>query len=244
MNATAPPAAVVEVLRHVNLVCFDVDSTVISDEGIDVLARTLGKSDVISALTASAMNGAVPFDVALTQRLNILRPTRQHIESFMNEAPFRLTDGIADVIRLLRQRGIHIALVSGGFRQMIRAVQTLIDVDDEDVYANNLLFTESGEYAGFDTNEPTAWAGGKAKAVATAKAKLQARSGADKKVVAIMIGDGATDLEARPVVDCMIGYGGIVVRPAVRAGADWFIYDWKALITILQTEQTQSPNTT
>jgi phosphoserine phosphatase len=48
-----------------------------------------------------------------------------------------------------------------------------------------------------------------------------------------MVGDGATDLEARPPADGFIGYGGIVVREKVKAGADWFVTDFAELITAL-----------
>ncbi len=48
-----------------------------------------------------------------------------------------------------------------------------------------------------------------------------------------MIGDGATDLEARPPADGFIGYGGIVVRETVKAKADWFITDFNDLLKVL-----------
>ena len=46
----------------------------------------------------------------------------------------------------------------------------------------------------------------------------------------VMIGDGATDLEARPPADLFIGYGGVARREAVEEGADWFVVDWKDVI--------------
>lgn len=39
----------------------------------------------------------------------------------------------------------------------------------------------------------------------------------------VMVGDGATDMQAKPPADAFIGYGGVVVRPAVHKGADWFV---------------------
>ena len=45
-----------------------------------------------------------------------------------------------------------------------------------------------------------------------------------------MVGDGATDLQARPPADVMLGFGGIAVRPAVRDGADWFVYDFASVL--------------
>jgi phosphoserine phosphatase len=48
-----------------------------------------------------------------------------------------------------------------------------------------------------------------------------------------MVGDGATDLEARPPADLMIGFGGVVVREKVRDHADWFVTDFKELADAL-----------
>ena len=48
-----------------------------------------------------------------------------------------------------------------------------------------------------------------------------------------MIGDGATDMEARPPADAFIGFGGVVVREKVKQGADWFVTDMQELINEL-----------
>ena len=58
-----------------------------------------------------------------------------------------------------------------------------------------------------------------------------------------MVGDGATDLEARPPADGFIGYGGIVVREKVKAGADWFVTDFSELIAGLDDPQHAQPVT-
>ncbi|KIY91472.1 hypothetical protein MNEG_16492, partial [Monoraphidium neglectum] len=52
-----------------------------------------------------------------------------------------------------------------------------------------------------------------------------------------MIGDGITDLEAVQVTggaDLFIGFGGVIQRPAVAAGADWYVTDYKMLIDNLR----------
>ena len=57
-------------------VCFDVDSTVVSEEGIDVLAEHCGAGAEVAAWTAKAMGGSVPFHEALEARLNLMKPNR------------------------------------------------------------------------------------------------------------------------------------------------------------------------
>jgi phosphoglycolate phosphatase-like HAD superfamily hydrolase len=51
-----------------------------------------------------------------------------------------------------------------------------------------------------------------------------------------MVGDGATDLEARQPggADIFIGYGGVVERPNIAQKADWYIYSIQPLIEALQ----------
>jgi phosphoserine phosphatase len=94
------------------------------------------------------------------------------------------------------------------------------------VIANTLLFNPDGSHAGFDQAAFTSRSGGKGAAIADLKARFGYRP-------LIMVGDGATDLEARPPADGFIGYGGIVVREKVRQGADWFVTDFAELLAAL-----------
>jgi phosphoserine phosphatase len=49
-----------------------------------------------------------------------------------------------------------------------------------------------------------------------------------------MVGDGATDMQAKPPAEAFIGYGGVAVRTAVQAGADWYIYDLQDMIDVVK----------
>lgn len=62
-----------DVLRRADAVCFDVDSTVITSEGIDDLADYLGCKEKVAELTAKAMGGSMPFHEALALRLDAMR---------------------------------------------------------------------------------------------------------------------------------------------------------------------------
>jgi len=50
----------------------------------------------------------------------------------------------------------------------------------------------------------------------------------------VMIGDGATDMQARPPADAFIGYGGVAVREKVKQGADWFVYSFDDLLKAIR----------
>ena len=214
-------------LREADAVCFDVDSTVIVDEGIDVLADYLGCGAEVAALTRSAMGGSMPFHEALAARLAVMRPSRQQVEAMLEASPIegRLTPGVAPLIAALQARGTRVFLVSGGFRQMIEPVAAAVGVAADDIFANNLLFDADGAFASHDATEPTSRAGGKARVVAELRAKHGFRT-------VVMVGDGATDMEARDApggADAFIGFGGVQARPSVRAGADWFVTSFEPL---------------
>lgn len=66
-------------LRAAKVFCFDVDSTVITSEGIDELAATCGVKEEVEKLTAQAMGGGLPFHESLRARLDIMRPTKQQV---------------------------------------------------------------------------------------------------------------------------------------------------------------------
>ena len=215
-----------EMLAKADAVCFDVDSTVIDEEGIDVLAETLGKGPEVSAWTAKAMDGNIKFEDALAARLQIIRPSRSDIASCLKKHPLRLSPGVDRLVGELQERGTHVYLVSGGFRLMIEPVAGILGVNPSNIYANTILFDDDGQYAGFDASEPTSADQGKPKALRAIKEKYGYET-------MIMVGDGATDAQAKPPADAFIGFGGVVVREAVKEKACWFVRDFETMIDIV-----------
>ncbi|KPI95676.1 PREDICTED: phosphoserine phosphatase isoform X2 [Papilio xuthus] len=221
-----PQQTVQELFRTADCVCFDVDSTVIRDEGIDELARFCGKGDEVKRLTAEAMGGSMTFQEALKKRLDIIRPSVNQIRQFIATFPINLTPGITQLVKALQDRGVTVYLVSGGFRCLIDPVAELLNIPVSHVYANRLKFFFNGEYAGFDENEPTSRSGGKGLVIR----RLKEQHGYQRLV---MIGDGATDAEASPPADGFIGFGGNVIREEVRKKAAWYVTDFQELLTSL-----------
>jgi phosphoserine phosphatase len=225
-------AEAMENLANADCVCFDVDSTVITEEGIDVLAEYLGKGPQVAELTKKAMEGGMKFQDALKARLELLMPTRNQIMDCIEKHPFQLSPHVLEFIRKLHLLGKDVYLVSGGFRIMIMPVAKKLDVAADRIVANQIKFLKDreGSYAGFKASEPTSQDMGKARALTMIQ-----RSGY-KKIV--MIGDGATDAQAKPPAASFIGYGGIVARDAVVEKADWFVTDFRDLIYIIDNYST------
>ncbi|CAG9857332.1 unnamed protein product [Phyllotreta striolata] len=215
-----------ETVQKSDCFCFDVDSTVIQEEGIDELARFLKKGEEISNLTGMAMSGNMTFRESLKRRLDILRPSQLDIKEFLKTKPPTLTPGIKKLVSLLQDRKIPVYLISGGFKCIIAPIAHQLNIPLENVFANRMKFYYSGEFAGFDENEPTSENGGKAVVIKQLKEKF-----GYKKVV--LVGDGVTDLEACPPADAFIGYGGNVIRPKVKANSKWFLTDFNEIIEVL-----------
>lgn len=115
---------------------------------------------------------------------------------------------------------------------MIRPIADSVGVPFHRIYANNILFDGPqgrGEYLCFDSQQYTCRDGGKARVIEHLKKELGVGS-------VVMIGDGVTDMQARPPADAFIGYGGIVSREPVEQGSDWFVKDFKEIIQALDFE--------
>lgn len=216
-----------ESLLKADAVCFDVDSTVINEEGIDVLADFLGQGDKVAELTLQAMEGGLAFQDALQARLSLLQPSKAAIQECLKAHPLELSPHMGELCSTLQKQNKSVYLVSGGFRIMIEPVADVLNIPHENIYANTIFFNDDGKYEGFDATEPTSADMGKPKALEMIK---QAKG----YETMVMIGDGATDAQAKPPARAFIGYGGVAVREKVRQSADWFVKDFADLLRVLK----------
>ncbi|KAK2912552.1 hypothetical protein Q8A73_006665 [Channa argus] len=216
-----------ELFWRAEAVCFDVDSTVIKEEGIDELAKFCGVGDAVTEMTRRAMGGSMTFKTALTERLSIIRCSREQVNKLITDHPPQLTPGIRELVDRLHQRNIKVFLISGGFRCIVEHVATQLNIPLHHVYANRLKFYFNGEYAGFDESQPTAESGGKGKVISMLKEQYGFKT-------VVMIGDGATDLEACPPASAFIGFGGNVIRPQVKERSSWYVTSFEELLKELE----------
>lgn len=100
--------------RAKRLVVLDVDSTLIQDEGIDVLAARAGVGDQVAAITERAMAGELDFEQSLRARVELLAGlSLSQVHRVRDQ--LRLTPGAPTFTRTLKQLGYHVGVVSGGF---------------------------------------------------------------------------------------------------------------------------------
>jgi len=194
--------------RRFNTVIFDCDSTLTAIEGIEELAH--GQREEITRLTELAMRGSVPLEQVYGHRLELIRPSRSDIAEVGRLYLRNLVPGARETIRALQADGVIVQILSGGLAPAVLIVARELGVPDSRVAAVGVHFREDGSYLGFDSDSPLARAGGK-------RTWIEA-SGLPRP--RLLIGDGATDLEARPAVDCFAAYVGVVDRPEVSGVAD------------------------
>ena len=104
--------------RNKRLIVFDVDSTLIQGEVIEMLADQAGAGEAVAAITEAAMRGEIDFAESLHQRVATLAGLPAEVLDEVAEQ-LELHQGARTTIRTLRRLGFHCGVVSGGFRQVI-----------------------------------------------------------------------------------------------------------------------------
>lgn len=189
------------------VVVFDCDSTLSRIEGIEDLAGE--QAGEIEALTRRAMDGELPLEAVYGARLELIRPGRADLERVARRYVETLMPGARELVAALRRLEKRVCIVSGGLLPAVAAVGRELGLDPAHVRAVDMIFEQDGSYRDFDRSSPLARAGGKVEVV---RELCGGRCG-------VLVGDGATDLEALPAVARFVAFGGVVRRPAVFAGA-------------------------
>lgn len=110
------------------LVVFDVDSTLIQDEVIELLADFAGARELVAEITHRAMAGELDFESSLRERVLTLRglPEQVLTEAFEK---VRLTSGAKELINAIHDAGGRVGAVSGGFSQVLNPLAELLGLD-------------------------------------------------------------------------------------------------------------------
>ncbi len=212
-----------------DLIFFDCDSTLSSIEGIDELARFKGKEWRVGVLTEKAMNGDLDLSEVYGKRLQAIRPTRGQLKAVEEKYWETLVPDAQAVVAALRFLNKQVFIVSGGLAEPVRGFGKRLGVPAENIRAVELEYNElSGnwwQYYQHDTQHGQTYLDHDEGPLTVSSGKpaiIQALAGA-KHGRRMMIGDGASDLAARSVVDLFVGFGGVVKREKVMKGADVFV---------------------
>ncbi|WP_327144597.1 phosphoserine phosphatase SerB [Nocardia sp. NBC_01327] len=193
--------------RSKRLIVFDVDSTLIQGEVIEMLAAHAGVEDEVRAVTEAAMRGEIDFAESLRQRVATLAGLDASVIDEVAEQ-IELTPGARTTIRTLRRIGFRCGVVSGGFRQVIEPLAHELELDF--VQANTLEVID-GKLTGRVVGEIVDRA---AKAVALRRFAAETGVAMEQTVA---VGDGANDIDMLNAAGLGIAFN---AKPALREVAD------------------------
>ena len=193
--------------RSKRLICFDVDSTLVQGEVIEMLAARAGKEAEVAAVTEAAMRGELDFEQSLHARVENLAGLPASVIDDV-AAGLQLTPGARTTIRTLKRLGYRCGVVSGGFTAVIEPLAQDLELDF--VRANTLEVVDgvlTGRVIGEVVDRP-----GKARAL---------QEFADTFGVpveeTIAVGDGANDIDMLAAAGLGIAFN---AKPALREVAD------------------------
>ena len=194
------------------LLVMDVDSTLIMEEGIDLLGEEAGVGAQVAAITERAMRGELDFEVSLRERVALLKGLPEDIFDRIAER-IHFTPGAEDLVKELHKRGYKVGLVSGGVHETVDRLAEQLGVDY--VKANRLEIKQGlltgqvlGEIVTRDTKLAmlNAWA---------AENNLELNQ-------TIAMGDGANDLPMIQAAGMGIAF---MAKPIVREQAPYQIQE-------------------
>jgi phosphoserine phosphatase len=193
--------------RGQHLVVMDVDSTLIQNEVIDLLAAEAGVLDEVALITERAMSGEIDFAASLRERVSLLKGLPVNVIETVREK-ISLTPGARTLCRTLKTLGYRVCLVSGGFVEVIEPLAQELGIDR--LRANRL-----GVHNGFLTGEvegPIIDRVGKRRAM-----EEFAEEFAIPMRRTIAIGDGANDIDMLEAAGLGVAFN---AKAAARAAAD------------------------
>ena len=193
--------------RAKRLIVFDVDSTLIQGEVIEMLAARAGAQAAVAAVTEAAMRGELDFAESLHRRVATLAGLPAEVLDDVGEQ-IELTAGARTTLRTLRRLGYHCGIVSGGFRQVIDPLAHELEMDF--VAANELEIVDgklTGRVIGPVIDRP-----GKARAL-----RDFAQQAGVPMEQTVAVGDGANDIDMLAAAGLGVAFN---AKPALREVAD------------------------
>jgi D-3-phosphoglycerate dehydrogenase len=173
----------------------DFDSTFTKVEALDVLAdislkdhpeKEKRKKQIVD-ITNQGMDGSISFRESLEKRLNLLSPSKQHIEPLISVLKGKVSESFKRNREFFTNYSDNIYIISNGFREFIEPIVTEFGIKEENILANEFRFDTEGRVIGFDTDNP----------LSSNNGKVEQLKRLNLPGDVYVIGDGYTDYEIK-----------------------------------------------
>ena len=208
------------------LFLIDFDSTFITREGLDELAKVALKKhpqqqkilSQIESLTKQGMEGTLPFGESLKQRIALLQADNQHIEKTVKILKKQISPSILHNKDFFKKNKQQIYIISGGFKELIIPVVKPFGIAKDHIFANTFTFDKQDNIIGIDTKNLLSQTNGKQKLLKSLKLPGEIT----------VIGDGYTDYQLKEsgLVKRFIAFTENVEREAVIKKADEVVHSF------------------
>jgi D-3-phosphoglycerate dehydrogenase / 2-oxoglutarate reductase len=173
----------------------DFDSTFTQVEALDELAKIslknhpekIKRTKEIALITDRAMDGKIPFDVALDKRIKLLQAHQSHVAKLTKILSSKISPSFSRNKDFFKKYHDNIFIISGGFKEFIVPIVSKLGVDEEKVFANTFIFNNKNYIVGCDKNNPLSRPGGKVELLKSLNIEGDI----------YVIGDGYTDYQLR-----------------------------------------------
>jgi len=199
-------------IKQKRLVVLDMDSTFIKNEVIDLLANAAGVGEKVAAITERSMRGELDFQESLAQRVALLKDLPlSAIDNVREDIDF--SEGAERLVKILHALGHKVAVVSGGFGNVIDPILEKVGVD---LFRSNTLESEGDRLTGRTEG-----------AIVDKAAKAQALKEFAHELgiplaQTVAVGDGANDLDMMAISGLSIAFN---AKPIVAQAAKAAIRD-------------------
>lgn len=193
--------------RAKRMVVMDVDSTLIENEVINLLAEEAGVGDKVAKITATALRGEIDFEESLRERVALLEGLGEDALDRVRQR-ITVTPGARTFIRTLKRMGMKTAIVSAGFTRFADRLAADLDIDYS---LSNTLDIQGGVLTGRLAGELVDGPG-----KATFLREIAAKEGISPAQV-VAVGDGANDLDMLAAAGLGIAFN---AKPVVKERAD------------------------
>lgn len=203
------------------LVVMDVDSTLIQQEVIELLAHQAGVGEEVEAITESAMAGELDFEQSLRRRVSLLAGLSVDVLDEVSKR-IEVTPGAKELIAYVHEVGGRIGAVSGGFSQVLDPIAEFLGLD---YWSGNVLEIEDSKLTGRLVGEII-----DAKAKATALEEWSIDFGVPNEQT-VAIGDGANDILMLQAASFAVAFR---PKPVLRPYAD-LIVEENSLLSVIES---------